>query len=162
MKRLFKLLSLSLAVTGLLAAGSMPSASAAPGNNGTVKVDGVDILKHSNANEPHVGCDFSIEWYGFDATNTTSYVTFEAQPPTGTRILLQNTVALDGDDASGGGSPAGLDGVAYYQLSFSADDFQHPIQGYHVKLTVSTPTANGADTKSKVFWVQGCEINPEL
>ena len=32
----------------------------------------------------------------------------------------------------------------------------HPIQGYHVKLTVNAPGSIGADTKYKVFWVTGC------
>ena len=36
-----------------------------PGNNGTVKVDGVVFDDHPD-NEPHVGCVFQIDWYGFD------------------------------------------------------------------------------------------------
>ena len=36
-----------------------------PGNNGTVKVDGEEFDDHPD-NEPHVGCIFQIDWYGFD------------------------------------------------------------------------------------------------
>src|SRR5207249_3184052 len=32
-----------------------------------------------------------------------------------------------------------------------------PQQGYHVKLTINTDGAQGADVKHKVFWVDGCE-----
>src|SRR3712207_4754306 len=52
-----------------------------PGNNGTVKVDGTPFDSHPD-NEPHVGCVFEIDWYGFDA-NVQSHVTFESHPPTG-------------------------------------------------------------------------------
>jgi hypothetical protein len=36
-----------------------------PGNNGTVKIDDVPFDDHPN-NEPHVGCVFQVDWYGFD------------------------------------------------------------------------------------------------
>ncbi len=35
----------------------------------------------------------------------------------------------------------------------------HPIQGYHVKLTVNAEGSQGADVKHKVFWVEGCGPN---
>jgi hypothetical protein len=103
-----------------------------------------------------------VEWYGFDA-NAVSSVKFEAQPPTGWRTLKTDTVNLDGDDASGGGSPAGLDGVAFYTLDFDPVlDSYHPQQGFHVKLTVNTTGSIGSDTKYKVFWVQGCDTPPPV
>ena len=37
-----------------------------PGNDGTVKIDGLDFDRHPN-NEPHVGCTFEVDFYGFDA-----------------------------------------------------------------------------------------------
>ena len=41
---------------------------ASPGNNGTVKIDGVEFDEHRN-NEPHVGCiRFEVDWYGFEAS----------------------------------------------------------------------------------------------
>lgn len=162
MVRRTRLVALVLATAMLGAIGGASSAGAAPGNNGTVKIDGVDILKQMNANEPHVGCDFSVEWYGFDA-NAVSEVTFEAQPPTGWRTLLHDTVHLDGDDASGGGSPAGFDGQAFYRLDFDPVlDYMHPKQGFHVKLTVNTTGSIGSDVKHKVFWVQGCDTQPPV
>ena len=32
----------------------------------------------------------------------------------------------------------------------------HPIQGWHIKLTVNADGSQGADVKHKVFWVTGC------
>ena len=68
------------------------------------------------------------------------------------------TKQLDGDDNSGGGSEAGLDGSETYNIASLVSGVKaHPVQGYHVKLTINTaPTAQGADVKHKVFWVTGC------
>jgi hypothetical protein len=112
-------------------------------------------------NEPHVGCIFEVDWYGFDA-NVTSDVKFEIWPPSGGKAtLLTDSKQLDNDDASGGGSEAGLDGEKVYDLGpYVGAYFEHPQQGFHVKLTINTPVANGSDVKHKVFWVQDCKKSP--
>src|SRR5206468_10234243 len=88
-------------------------------------------------------------------------VTFEAHPPTqrpggGSQVLLHDTVFIGEDDNSGGGSEAGLDASETYTLAFPGIT-PHPVQGFHVKLTVHAEGSQGADTKYKVFWVRGCE-----
>jgi len=35
------------------------------GNNGTIKIDGIPFDDHPN-NEPHPGCIFQVDFYGFD------------------------------------------------------------------------------------------------
>jgi hypothetical protein len=144
------------AIVGMIAmTGTSASAVNPPGNNGTVKVDNISLDGQPNANEPHVGCLFDLEWYGFDA-NAVSEVTFETQPPTGSRVLLTDTVQLADTDNTGGGSPEGLDATQGYMLHFKASDYQHPVQGYHVYLTINTTGSIGADVKHKVFWVTDC------
>ncbi len=144
-----------------LAAGTAPTIGAVAldglaGNNGTVKIDGVSF-DDAPDNEPHVGCRFQVDWYGFDA-NASSNVTFELQAPTLGNAPLNYFKQLDGDDNSGGGSEAGLDGSQPYNLAALVNGVKaHPIQGYHVKLTVNTTGAQGADVKHKVFWVTGCQ-----
>ena len=54
-----------------------------------------------------------------------------------------------------GGAGTDLDGEATYRLGFAGDP--DPDLGYHVKVTVHTPGSQGADTKSKVFWVSPCD-----
>ena len=132
----------------------------AGGNNGTVKIDGVEFDTHPD-NEPHVGCIFEVDWYGFDA-GVTSDVLFEIRPPSGGKVtLLTASKLLDNDDASGGGSVAGLDGEQQYDLGpYVGAFFEQPQQGFHVKLTINTPEANGSDVKHKVFWVQDCKKSP--
>lgn len=147
--------------TVALAAGIVPAAGAVAldgpaGNNGTVKVDGVEFDTHPD-NEPHVGCGFEVDWYGFDG-GATSDVTFELQPPSGTGVIYQRTgIDVGEDDNAGGGSEDGLDHEESFDLGrFLSGAKAHPIQGYHVKLTVNTTGAQGADVKHKVFWVTGC------
>ncbi|HVQ87923.1 MAG TPA: hypothetical protein VMT88_07050 [Actinomycetes bacterium] len=143
-----------------LAAGLVPMSGAMAadpvGNNGTVKIDGV-AFDTAPDNQPHVGCNFQVDWYGFDAGAINSHVTFEAQPPTGRGILLQDDVNV-GEDAAGGGTD--LDFEKVYNLTgplLGGGYKPHPIQGYHVMLTINTDGAQGADVKHKVFWVQACD-----
>jgi hypothetical protein len=130
-------------------------------STGTVKIDGIAFDDHPN-NEPHVGCVFQVDWYGFDAGDLSSHVTFEVHPPTGKpEVILEDDVFIGEDDNSGGGSEAGLDASATYDLSTALEGFeQHAQQGWHVKLTVNNDGSQGADVKHKVFWVTGCEVPP--
>src|ERR687892_506859 len=76
-----------LGAAGLSTAVPASAQGGPPGNNGTVKVDGIEFDDHPN-NEPHVGCEFQIDFYGYDEGDLSAAVTFEAQPPT----------TRDGDD----------------------------------------------------------------
>jgi hypothetical protein len=139
-----------------------PASADPPGNNGTIKIDGVAFDDHPD-NEPHVGCVFQVDWYGFDeGDDLMSHVTFEVHPPTGQpEVLLEDDVFIGEDDNSGGGSEAGLDASATYDLTAVLAGFApHPQQGWHVKLTTNNDGSQGADVKHKVFWVTGCETPP--
>ena len=147
------LMSLVLVVLGL-PAGATPGGDP-PGNNGTVKIDGIEFDIHPD-NEPHVGCIFQVDFYGFDAGDLNAQVTFEVQPPTGPfETVLTDTVFIGEDDHSGGGSEAGIDASETYTLDLTGYA-PHPQQGWHVKLTVNAEGSIGADTKYKVFWVTDC------
>ena len=152
--------ALTLGMYGSMSAAAAPNP---PGNNGTIKIDGVAFDDLPN-NEPHVGCDFQVDFYGYDEGDLEATVTFEAHPPTvpdsGSSTLLTDTVDIGEDDNSGGGSEAGLDASEEYSLSF-AGMTAHPQQGYHVKLTIHAEGSQGADVKHKVFWVEGCETSTE-
>jgi hypothetical protein len=148
------LVTLAALATSLALAA--PASAKPAGNNGTVKIDGDPFDSHPD-NEPHVGCMFQVDFYGFDAGDDLfAHVTFEGQPPSGRATLLEDDVFIGQDDDSGGGSQAGLDASVTYTLDLS-DLTEHPIQGYHVKLTIEADGAQGADTKHKTFWVTGCE-----
>ena len=132
-----------------------------PGNNGTVKIAGPGDAEGHPSNNPHPGCTFFVEWYGFDeGDDIISTVTFTPHAPTAD-VSISGTspsqVPVGGDPAGGG---TDLDGRQQYTLSFDGEP--HPQQGYHVKLTVNTPYSHGSDKKSKVFWVEPCETTPDV
>jgi hypothetical protein len=136
-------------------------ASSAPadpkGNNGTVKIAGPGDAVGHPSNNPHPGCTFYVEWFGFDqGRDVVSTVTFASQAPTADVVLGGTSPAqvFVGGDPAGGGTD--LDGRQGYTLTFSGGA-PHPKQGYHVKLTVHTPHSLGNDSKTKVFWVQPCQ-----
>jgi hypothetical protein len=144
-------------LAGLASAGPNP-----PGNNGTIKLDDTPFDDHPN-NEPHLGCVFQVDFYGYDQGDLDAEVTFEAHPPTlragEDQVLLTDTVFIGEDDNSGGGSQAGLDASETYTLDFTGIT-PHPAQGFHVKVTINAEGSQGADVKHKVFWVTGCAPAP--
>ncbi|WP_435745024.1 hypothetical protein [Nocardioides sp. SYSU DS0663] len=128
------------------------------GNNGTIKIAQLGEADGTPDNNPHPGCRFQIEWYGFDEGDYWSQVSFVAHAPTADAVISgtePSRVFVGEDPASGAGTATGLDAVQGYTLGFTGTP--HPKQGYHVKVTVATPFSQGNDTKSKVFWVQPCD-----
>jgi hypothetical protein len=150
----------AMGVAGIGVAGANPPPADPGGNNGTIKVDRApfDITP---GNEPHVGCSFQVDFYGFDkGDDLFADVKFEAWPPTTAtpKTLLTDKVFIGEDSSDGGGSEAGLDAEKTYDLSAALVAIDpHPQQGWHVKLTIHAAGSQGADTKYKVFWVNGCE-----
>ncbi len=148
---------LPLSMLVAVAVAAPVAANNPPGNDGTVKIDGLDFDRHPD-NEPHVGCTFEVDFYGFDAGDLWADVTFEAHPPTGHGILHTDRVFIGEDDHSGGGSEPGWDASREYDLKQALSAYPaHPQQGYHVKLTINADGSHGADTKHKVFWVGPCD-----
>jgi LPXTG-motif cell wall-anchored protein len=147
----------TMAVVVMLGAGPA-AAQDPPGNNGTVKVDGVEFDDHPD-NEPHVGCVFQVDFYGFDQGDLHATVTFEAIPPTGDAILIEDDEIEIGEDEAGGGTD--LDASQTYDLTEALAGIEpHPMQGWHVRLTVHAEGSIGADTRFKVFWVTECAPTP--
>ena len=139
-----------LTLTGASAWGGDP-----PGNNGTVKVNGA-TLDAKVGNDPHVDCQFRIDFYGFDQGPLDGTATFELVPPTGYGVLLTDSTFIGGDPAGGG---TDLDGTLTEDLSSpiaASGVSPDPSQGFHVRLTVNADGSIGANTKHKTFWVKGC------
>jgi len=136
---------------------SSPAKKNPPGNNGTVKIQEETATDEIPDNDPHVGCNFKIEFRGFDlGADLMATWELDAQPPSGNGDLVAKGELNIGEDAAGGAND--LDGVVHikiadYDLSGLTRQDQ---QGYHLKLTVHADGSIGADTKHKVFWVDGC------
>jgi hypothetical protein len=152
-----------IAIAALMSVAMMstlPALADPPGNNGTVKLDGRPFEKPADPdNEPHIACRLQLDFFGFDQGDYFATATFELQAPTlGTsNLLLTKSNIFVGEDPAGGGTD--VDAQVPINLSgalASSGATPHPIQGYHVKVTVNAPFSIGADTKYKVFWVQPC------
>jgi hypothetical protein len=149
-------LAAAAVAAAVISVASMASAAPSgdpPGANGTIKIHKL-ASDEGTENQPHVTCTFTVQFFGFDA-NEQGRLTFTAQPPTGKgQVLLDFGPVTISTDSAGGG-PNDPDAA----FSFSLNDFNldsitpHPIQGFHVKLTVET---TGGATKHKVFWIKPC------
>jgi hypothetical protein len=129
-----------------------------PGNNGTVKIDASPFDTHPS-NEPHVGCRFQIDFYGFDHGDLDATAALELWSPTGSGVVYEGSTAIGEDDAGGG---TDLDAELTVDLTSAlaaSGATPHPVQGYHVRLTVHAEGSIGADVKHKMFWVT-CGSSP--
>src|SRR4051812_15158547 len=128
-----------------------------PGNNGTVKIHDV-AGDPSHHNVPHVDCDFTVAFWGFDSDQTLT-VSFTGQAPTGAGTPLAvsgaATTLTSPDDVGGGNDFDGELSFTADQLGVTALGAPHPKQGYHVKLDVATGEPGGH--KYKVFWLAPCD-----
>ena len=132
------------------------------GNNGTVKIEEADSTDEIPENDPHVGCMFKIEFRGFDEGDLHAQWSLDAHPPSGMGIHVAGDSLFIGGDPAGGAND--LDGVVNVDLTkidlAGLGLVEQPKQGFHLKLTVHADGSKGADTKFKVFWVQGCFVPP--
>jgi LPXTG-motif cell wall-anchored protein len=128
------------------------------GANGTVKIDGA-AFDDGIDNEPHVSCDFQVDFFNFDAGERANIV-FAVQPPTGpgTQLLRRDNVLVS-QDAAGGGAPDPDETFAFSAGELGLDAYAEAQHGYHVKLTVERIGAPGAG-KHKVFWIEPCQAAP--
>jgi hypothetical protein len=138
--------------------GSASQGGQAPaGNNGTVKINDSAVDDGPN-NEPHVGCTFYVNFYGYDTGSQSASMTFEPWSPTKGGQTTTLNASWSTAERTGGNQ---LD-KAYGPIDLSAalaGITPHPKQGYHVKLTVHVTGSQGSDVKHKVFWIQPCETS---
>ncbi len=138
-----------VALAGPASAGGNP-----PGNNGTVKIDGLPF-DDGLGNGSHVDCLFGVDFYGFDEGDLTATATFELMPPSGSGVLLVDSTVIGGDPAGGG---TDLDGTLIVDLSgaIAGSGATEHAQGFHIRLTVEAEGSIGSMTKHKTFWVDNC------
>ncbi len=83
----------ALGASGIaLAVGLAPAASAAPGDNGDIKVHESTTAVSSQLDEPKV-CSFYLDAFNFDVLQLVSY-TIEQEPPTGTSQVASGSILL--------------------------------------------------------------------
>jgi hypothetical protein len=155
---------LGLAGLGVGLAASPAGAQTPGGDNGTVKVDGVE-LDNAPDQEPHPGCSLDVDFYGFDVQQTSGFVTITLKVPGEADVVVvdNDEVTLDGDDRTGGATEEGFDGSATYDLNEELSAFEPQAQGWHLRIDVTVPfpgNEEAAFDKFKVIWAEGCEAPP--
>ena len=130
-----------------MAGRAAASSSAPPGNNGTIKIDGMPIDSGQD-NDPHVACQFNIELFGYDVGAHTAQIVLDAHPPSGTGNIANDSFPFQAKSRAQGG--ATFDAAKPYDLANRLSGFTATNQGVHIKASVSV---DGANPKHKVFWV---------
>jgi LPXTG-motif cell wall-anchored protein len=153
----FRALSVVLLTVPALVLMALPAygtADAPNGNNGTIKIDGV-AMDEGNENNPHPGCSFVVDFFGYDVGTRNVTLEFEGQAPTGGGMLFVDTFTFDVASREGGNT------FNYSRPVDLSDELAgiepHPKQGWHVKLTAHVDGSQGADVKHKVFWIEQCD-----
>ncbi|GAA1458671.1 hypothetical protein NE857_27315 [Nocardiopsis exhalans] len=109
----------AVALTTGLVLGAGASASAAPGDNGTVKIHNPQTPEEDNRNEPKV-CDFQVVAFGFDAGQEVSWeILTHGGPPNSRTVELEGELVLD-DEGAGSTEVLNLDD-GHYKLEWTFD-----------------------------------------
>ena len=133
--------ALAAASAAVLFASQAAFATAAPGDNGTVKVHDATTPVTDHQNDPQDVCQFYLDGFGFDGAQSVTWH-IDSWPPTGNRTeVLNGSLTMD---ASGDGYTA-----------------NQSLPNGHYKLFWNFTGENGA-AKQKVFWVKcpGAEPTP--
>ncbi|MBQ0896857.1 hypothetical protein ABT214_22100 [Micromonospora purpureochromogenes] len=132
------------------------------GDNGTVKIDGAPFSDKVD-NQPHVTCDFELEFFNFDEGQRAD-ITLWSQPPSSApkdKVVWSVKDRLISNDAA-----SGAENDHDEVIRISADDLDlaglktNANQGYHIKLDVDLTDGKSSDAKHKVFWLQPCTSSP--
>jgi hypothetical protein len=122
------------------------------------KVDRVPFDDHPD-NQPHVGCVFQIDFYGFDQGDLNAEVTFEAQPPTLRRGTSAKCCSRHGVHRPRTTTPAvERGGPRRLGDLHTGLHRHHPHERPGLPRQADRPRRRllGADTKYRCFWVDGC------
>jgi hypothetical protein len=127
-----------------------------PGNNGTVKIDEY-TMDPGNDNDPHVTCDFSVTFFGYDGGAQQASISVTPVSPTrGNGSYSTSTTWNIGTRTSGNQFDQ--------NVPVSSTDISRAIagvtpqaqQGYHLRLEVEVTGSQGSDDKYKTFWLEPC------
>lgn len=169
MKRVLGVAALLLGVAGMsigsaglaAAQGSGGKAPKPHGNSGTVKIDQTPLVGEGlkdTANHPHIACEFTISFWGFDEGTHQTDVEFTAQPPSGHGQTVPALLSPTVFSFSGTEPGNSLDVQKTYKLDVTGLK-ANPHQGYHIKVETDLPGARELD-KYKVFWYEPCVVPP--
>ena len=132
-----------------------------PGNNGTIKINQEEISDNGNqGNHPHVKCTFYIDFYGYDkGPDLNAYYRFHTISGGQNSTTIKDGTVFIGEDEAGGATDhdASVEVTLLKSELIAAGAQYNQNQGFHIKLTIEADGSIGNNTKSKTFWVEGCD-----
>jgi hypothetical protein len=123
-------------------------------NSGSIKIARIGDDTHTD-NDPHPGCTFRVDFYGFQAGTYT--LTIRTISPTGDALLVTDSVTL-ATDARGNEFQTSRT----YDVSAGLTGAPHAQQGYHLRVDVKRTDTNGEGSKTKVFWLDCAPAGDEV
>lgn len=161
----------------LMTSASADQPTTSGGNNGTIKIDGIEFeageapSPGQQGNEPFVRCSFDVQWWNFTAEDGNrdgdgrldASVAFSLQEPTAGEgyALAPLGGALELAFTPG----QVLNASQRYSPVISGTPQKGPDDkhGYKLKVLVETEAAQGNSIKKhKVFWVSPCQEDQEI
>jgi hypothetical protein len=131
-----------------------------PGNNGTVKIDEYS-MDPGQDNDPHVTCDFSVNFFGYDSGSQSASITITPVAPTPGSGTYQATTSWNVGTRTSGNQFDQTFQVSQSAISSALVGVTpQPQQGYHLRLEVEVTGSKGSDDKYKVFWLAPCATSP--
>ena len=133
--------------------------NAPPGNNGTVKIDAY-VMDAGHDNDPHVTCDFSVNFYGYDGGPQQASIDIRPVAPTGSNQSFTTSTKWNTGIRTGGGQFDQTVPITISQLHSALSGVNpRAQQGYHLRLEVEVTGSHGSDDKYKTFWLAPCSNN---
>jgi hypothetical protein len=142
--------------SGKSGSGKSSSGGQAPaGNNGHIQIDEY-TMDGGNGNDPHVGCGFSVSFFGYDAG--TQNATIAVTPSSPTKGGTPFTVSTQWTTASrtGGNQLDQNVPISPAQIAAAFSGVAPAHQGYHAKIEVEVSGSQGSDDKHHTVWIAPC------
>jgi len=118
-------------------------------NSGSIKIATPTSPTDAKNNEPHPGCAFRVDFYGFRAA--TYSITLTGVAPTGGGQLIPTQSITIPESAHGNTYQASR---TFDLNSALAGVTPQPQQGYHIRVDVKKDGSPGEGAKTKVFWLE--------
>ncbi|MET4636930.1 hypothetical protein [Mycetocola sp. 2940] len=134
--------------------GAAPAFAEGNGSaRGSISIENQELTDAETSNEVKVGCDFRVDFFGFDTA--TVPVSFTAMQPSGNgEVLEQRTVTLEDADPDGGND---FSGSLYVDLTEDLKNIEPAVaQDYDYKVRVEATvkqTAGAEITKKSMLFI---------
>ena len=138
--------------------GTSPSGAGntPPGNNGHIQIDEF-AMDPGNDNDPHVTCDFSVSFFGYDGGPQQATILVTPWAPTsGGHPATFGPVSWNVGTRTNGNQFDTNYPISWTQLAPVLSGVIPAAQGYHLRVEVEVTGSRGSDDKFHMLWLAPC------